>query len=192
MRDRTFSAVNPPYVRRIQYGVAGGGPIIKDKTFFYASWGASSACGKVVRLQLPLSRCPRCLEMWHPGRSRGFLSPLPRHKPDGRMPCCRGLSRNWAFSFYDPYTTGPGGNLPRQPYLGNIIPANEISPAALALYQKLYPLPNAGRHREWHSDNYVVSPSQPAATRRPDRGAWRSEHQQHDPPVWPVYLLWVD
>ncbi len=151
-----FSSTNPPYVQN-QYGVAGGGPIIKDKTFFYASWEQFRLRqgGSTSTTTVPL---PQMFGIGTPGGVGDFSSLCPGISPTGVCPAAEVLAGT-GIQIYDPYTTGPAGTGARQPYLGNIIPANEISPAALALYQKLYPLPNAAGTVNGTQDNYVTSPS---------------------------------
>jgi hypothetical protein len=151
-----FSSTNPPYVQN-QYGVAGGGPIIKDKTFFYASWEQFRLRqgGSTSTTTVPL---PEMFGIGTPGGVGDFSSLCPGISPTGVCPAAE-VAAGTGIQIYDPYTTGPAGTGARTPYLGNIIPANEISPAALALYQKLYPLPNAAGTVNGTQDNYVTSPS---------------------------------
>ena len=67
----TFSATKPPF-RYNQYGVAVGGPIIKDKTFFFGNW-----------------------EQFDYRRSFSVISSMPTARPEGRG--FRGLvRRQWS------------------------------------------------------------------------------------------------
>ena len=131
--------------------------IIKDKTFFYASWEQFRLRqgGSTSTTTVPL---PQMFGIGTPGGVGDFSSLCPGISPTGVCPAAEVLAGT-GIQIYDPYTTGPAGTGARQPYLGNIIPANEISPAAIALYQKLYPLPNAAGTVNGTQDNYVTSPS---------------------------------
>ncbi len=131
--------INPPYVQN-QYGVNFGGPIIKDKTFFFVSWEQFRLRqgGALSTTSVPL---PQFFGIGTPGGVGDFSSLLP------------------GIQLYDPYTTGPNGTVARTAYVGNIIPAAEISPAAVALYKKLYPLPNTAGTNNGTENNFVVAPS---------------------------------
>ena len=83
LRNRNFQAVNPfstvsnPAYTRVQAGVAFGGPIKKDKTFYYFSYEITrrhetgfSCIGQGNFGLVPLRRFRRsCLPSWHCERS---------------------------------------------------------------------------------------------------------------------------
>jgi hypothetical protein len=150
-----FSATNPPYVQN-QYGLAGGGPIIKDKTFFYASWEQFRLRqgGATSTTTVPL---PQMFGIGTPTGNGDFSALCPGITAAGF--CTPAEIAAGGIQIYDPYTTGPNGTGARTPYPGNQIPKAEINQAALALYQKLYPLPNATGKVNGTQDNFVVSPS---------------------------------
>ncbi len=100
----------PPYVQN-QYGFNVGGPIIKDKLFFFVSWEQFRLrTGQVVTTTVPL-----------PAFKTGDFSAL----------LAQGIQ------LYDPYTVNPTTGA-RTPYAGNIIPASEFSKAGLALWNKYF------------------------------------------------------
>jgi hypothetical protein len=128
----------PPWSQN-QYGIQVGGPVIKDKTFFYTSWEQyRQRTGSPFTTTVPAA-----------GMLNGDFSAL----------CTAGFTNGVcntpAGSIYDPYTVNqtPGPNLGmRLPYgldpgnpscPGNCIPAAEFSQAATVLGNLYYPAANA-------------------------------------------------
>jgi outer membrane receptor protein involved in Fe transport len=105
-----------------QYGLAGGGPIRKDKTFFYANWERFH--------QRTLERAFRTVP-----------TDLQRQGDFSQTFAAAGQP----IMIYDPATTRPDpanpANRIRDPFPGNVIPANRISPAARAILN-YYPRAN--------------------------------------------------
>jgi hypothetical protein len=100
----------PPYVQN-QYGVNGGGPIIKDKLFFFASWEQFRLrTGAVTTTTVPL-----------PAFRQGDFSAL----------------LGQGIQLYDPYTVNPATGA-RTAYPNNQIPASEFSKAGTALWDKYF------------------------------------------------------
>ncbi len=60
------------------------------------------------------------------------------------------------YQIFDPATGNPATGAGRQPFPGNVIPANRISPQALAIMQYL-PLPNTNAFGTSYQNNYVNS-----------------------------------
>lgn len=110
-----------PY-RQNQYGVAVGGPMVlpkvyngRDKTFWFFSWeGFRSRRGSTLISTAPIE-----------AQRRGDFSQQER-------------------VVYDPLTSTllPNNTIGRQPFAGNQIPQNRISPAVTFLLDKVMPLPN--------------------------------------------------
>ena len=120
----------PPWSQN-QYGFQVGGPVIKDKTFFYTSWEQyRQRTGSPFTTTVPAA-----------GMLKGDFSAL------CTSGFTNGVCNTVAGTIYDPYTS-PGG---RQPYgldagnpscPGNCIPSAEFSQAATVLGKLYYPAPN--------------------------------------------------
>ena len=111
-----FQRSNPtkPEYRRNQYGGLLGGPVVKDRTFFFADYqGQRQRIGRTLT-----STVPTLLQ-----RQGIFTEAIA-----GRVPV-----------IYDPSTT-VGST--RSPFPGNTIPRSAIDPVALALLER-YPLPTS-------------------------------------------------
>jgi hypothetical protein len=111
-----FQSANPvkPEYRRNQFGGTLGGPIVKDRTFFFADYqGQRQSIGRTV-----ISTVPTLLQ-----RQGIFTEAI-----GGRVP-----------AIYDPATTV--GSV-RAAFAGGAIPLARMDPVALALLQR-YPLPTA-------------------------------------------------
>jgi hypothetical protein len=108
----------PPY-KRNQFGGVVGGPITRDRTFFFADYqGQRQTIGRTV-----ISTVPTLLQ-----RQGIFTEAIA-----GRVP-----------AIYDPATTAPGatGGTTRSPFPGNAIPDGRIDPVSRALLGH-YPLPTS-------------------------------------------------
>ncbi|MGH9631189.1 MAG: carboxypeptidase regulatory-like domain-containing protein, partial [Bryobacteraceae bacterium] len=121
-----------------QYGVAIGGPLIKDRTFWFADWqstrirstgGAVPGLGNTFVLTIPKAAF----------RSGDFSSLL-----TGRTVGTDALGRAiQEGAIYDPQSTREArpGVYVRDPFPGNIIPASRFDPSAKRIID-LYPDPN--------------------------------------------------
>lgn len=110
----TFSVAKPPF-RYNQYGVAVGGPVVKDKTFFFGNWEQYDW----RRSTSPIGTMPTALQRG------GDFSDL--------------LGTNGALiPIYDPSTTN---GLTRTVFPNNRIPVSRMDPVALKI-NDFYPLPN--------------------------------------------------
>ena len=111
-----FQQANPvkPEYRRNQYGGMVGGPVVRDRTFFFADYqGQRQRIGRTVT-----STVPTVLQ-----RQGIFTEAIA-----GRVPV-----------IYDPATTAGSSRLP---FPGNTIPRSAMDSAALALLER-YPLPTS-------------------------------------------------
>jgi hypothetical protein len=115
-----FASTNPvtPRFRRNQFGGVAGGPIRRDRTFFFADYqGQRQTIGRTV-----ISTVPTLLQ-----RQGMFTDAI-----GGRVP-----------AIYDPATTvGSGVNATRSPFPNNTIPAERVDPVARTLLER-YPLPTS-------------------------------------------------
>lgn len=108
-----------PGFRRHQFGAVGGGPIVRNHTFFFAGYqGGRQNVGRVR-----ISTVPTLLQ-----RQGIFTEPVAGHSP----------------VIYDPATTQPlgAGAFTRDPFAGNAVPTRRMDPVALALLQR-FPLPTS-------------------------------------------------
>ncbi len=116
-----FASTNPvkPQFRRNQFGGVLGGPVRRNRTFFFVDYqGQRQTIGRTV-----ISTVPTLLQ-----RQGSFTEAIA-----GRVP-----------AIHDPRTTAPGagGGTTRSPFPGNTIPRERIDPVALALLER-YPLPTS-------------------------------------------------
>jgi hypothetical protein len=119
LNARNFFAATRPPVRLNQFGGSLGGPIIKDKTHFFATWERTSQQTSDTQL----STVPTLLN-----RS-GDFSDLRTTISGGVVPV----------TIYDPASGGTATT--RQPFLGNLIPLTRLDPVAMNAIA-YYPLPN--------------------------------------------------
>ncbi len=120
----------PPWVQN-QYGFQLGGPVIKNKTFFYVSWEQyRQRTGSPFTTTVPAA-----------GMLNGDFSSLCTAGFTG------GVCNSPAGRIYDPYTVNQATGV-RQPYgldpgdpscPGNCIPSAEFSKAATTMWQKYFP-----------------------------------------------------
>lgn len=114
----TFASTKPPF-RYNQFGASVGGPVIKDRTFFFGNWEEY----RYRRSQVRIGSFPTV------GQKNGNFTDL-RTTQGNLIP------------IYDPYsTTGSGTTVSRSIYPGNIIPPSQIDPVARAI-NAFYPDPN--------------------------------------------------
>ena len=113
-----FAPTGPkPAFRRQQFGGVVGGPIRKDRAFFFGDYqGQRQSIGRTI-----ISTVPTVLQ-----REGVFSEPI-----GGRVP-----------TIYDPATTSPAaaGGWTRTPFPGNMIPVDRVDAVARALSAR-YPLP---------------------------------------------------
>lgn len=129
-----------PVLKENQFGAAVGGPIRKDKTFFFADWQGSRRRTAATRT----SSVPT------PAMRRGDLSELLGSRI-GTDALGRPILRNQAYS---PATQRrlPTGQTVRDPFEGNIVP-RDLWDAAAARALEYYPVPNG----PGLANNFVLS-----------------------------------
>ncbi|MFN7926861.1 MAG: carboxypeptidase regulatory-like domain-containing protein [Blastocatellia bacterium] len=142
LRNDKFDATNffanragaaKPVFKQNQFGGTIGGPVIKNKAFFFFSYqGTRRRVGQTFTSTVPSRDI----------KERGDFSKQPSVRRD----------------IYDPNTlTGTGATATKTQFAGNILPLNRWDPVAAAII-KLYPDPNiAGREND--TNNYFYSPS---------------------------------
>ncbi len=111
------SGLAKPIQKRNEYGGTFGGPIFKDKTFFFVDYqGINWSSPSTVTNSLPTAAQQQMVKT---GNFSGFGQTI-----------------------YDPLTSDANGN--RLPFPGNIIPANRLNPMALNILSLLPPLTSSG------------------------------------------------
>ena len=116
--NNTLGQDRPPYIAN-QYGALATGPIRRSKTFFMAALE-----GLRERVPFPITTSV----------------PTEREK--------RGDFSQSGLTIYDPLTTRTvDGRLVRDPFPGNVLPADRINPIALQILQQIYPAPNVAGQR---------------------------------------------
>ncbi|MGH9159798.1 MAG: carboxypeptidase regulatory-like domain-containing protein, partial [Vicinamibacteraceae bacterium] len=119
-----------PDTRRNQFGGSLGGPITRNRWFFFGDYqGTRNRQGGSQLLTVPTEAA-----------RRGDLSA-------------------YTNQIFDPATGSPGTSEGRAPFAGNRIPADRLSPQALALLEPV-PLPNAPGTESGTRDNFIASGSE--------------------------------
>jgi hypothetical protein len=139
-----------PSYRQNQFGGTFGGPVIKNRTFFFTSFQ-----GTRVRL------------------GRSYTSSVPsREVLNGDFSSQPSTRRN----IFDPLTlTGTGANARRLPFAGNRIPASRWDPVAKRVAD-FFPAPNIPG-REHQPNNFFYAPKD---TERTDQYDFRGDHHIND------------
>jgi hypothetical protein len=146
----TAANPNKPVFRRNQFGGVSGGPIQKDKTFFFVDYqGTRQSAGRTR-----ISTVPTLLR-----RQGIFTEPI-----GGRV-----------VPIYDPATTSvspTGASLTRDPFPNNTIPMSRFDPVAIQLLNR-YPLPTSSGT----ANNYSRVGNEPSAQ---DQFDGRVDHRFSD------------
>jgi hypothetical protein len=130
--NRTGQAIAPFTFN--QFGAAAGGPLIRNRTFFFANWeSVRQRTGSRSYFTVPTDL----------QRAGNFSQTL---DANGRL-----------LTIYDPITTVPNpagtGHYVRMPFAGNIIPTSRLSPVSLAVGE-YYPQPNEAGNLYTVANNY--------------------------------------
>jgi hypothetical protein len=141
LRDESFTARNPyrdvsagnatkpPEFKQRQFGINIGGPIVKNKTFFFASYD-----GWRYRELAEIRHIVPVNDSWLNGD----------------------FSQNFGRTIYNPYTTRVvNGRTVRDPFPGNIIPQNLISPTMQAFLRAYMLQPNLSGSAVTNNFNFV-------------------------------------
>src|SRR5215813_5130540 len=114
VQARNFFAATVPPLKRNQFGATFGGPIKKDRIFFFGDYeGGRTRQGTTINSVVPTA----------PSLNGDFTGGRP---------------------IFDPLTTAvSGSSFSREPFSGNVIPANRIASQA-AYFKSMFPIPNSG------------------------------------------------
>lgn len=138
-RNDVFDAINffaqdKPTLRYNQFGGTLGGPIVRDRTFFFASYQGTRE-----------------------RRGQTFVGTVPTLGMRGGDFSATGL-----FPIYDPATTRPDPKNPkkivRSRFPGNLVPKSRWDPVSAKL-NEIFPLPNRRGHENDLANNFVNSPT---------------------------------
>jgi hypothetical protein len=121
----------PPWTQN-QYGFQLGGPVIKDKTFFYVSWEQyRQRTGSPFTTTVPAA-----------GELTGNFGALCTSGFNASGICQDTDSLgNTTNQLYDPFSINPSTQQ-RQPYPNNVIPSGEFSKADTTMWNTYFPAPN--------------------------------------------------
>ena len=116
-----------------QFGFQLGGPVIKDKTFFYVSWEQyRQRTGSPFTTTVPAAN-----------ERQGNFAALCVAGFDVNGICLdRDAAGNVTNQLYDPYSIDPT-TMQRAPYPGNVIPTTEFSTATTKMWDTYFPAANA-------------------------------------------------
>jgi Carboxypeptidase regulatory-like domain/TonB dependent receptor len=148
------SGIDKPALRYNQFGAAVGGPIIKNKTFWFFNYEGVES----TRPSNTIFTVPSELER------RGDFSQT--FNAAGQL-----------IRIYDPFSTRPdpaqAGRFIRDQFLGNVIPSNRLDPVAQNIIKTFVPLPNRSGDPNSGTNNHVKV----VATRQPiDNFTVRLDH----------------
>jgi hypothetical protein len=132
---RSFFAAEASPLKQHNFGGTLGGPIRKDKTFFFASYEGVRQRNAFSYLD----SVPPAGQIGLPANGSVDLSRLKDPLTGNQIP------------IFDPYFYA--GNYYASPFPGNVIPANRVSPAGKAVLQNFFPAPDrAGVLNGWFSN----------------------------------------
>jgi Carboxypeptidase regulatory-like domain/TonB dependent receptor len=159
--------------RQNQFGATLGGPVIKNRTFFFGnyeglrfySFGAAvpGTFGASTLYTIPTA-----------AMVRGDFSQL-LAKPIGTDSLGNAVAGGQIYDFLSTTPNGKGG-FTRMPFAGNIIPMNRMDPVAMKILSQL-PLPNQNLNSAVPGSNYFA-PAQ--AKQNNDQGHLRIDHKFTD------------
>jgi hypothetical protein len=148
-----------PDTLRNQFGGSVGGPVVKNKLFFFGDYeGVRSKVGGTKLLTVPTAAARQ-------GDLSAYLGDVIRDTQGNpiKATTVSGAQVDLRqYMIFDPATTvtGAGGDLlSRRAFDGNVIPANRLSPQARNIF-RLIPLPNAPGSLNGTLNNFIASGSE--------------------------------
>jgi hypothetical protein len=156
--ERNRAGAVRPYVRQNQYGVAIGGPVIRNRTFWFADWQGTrvrSLSGVIPGLGGITNPITIPKAEFRTGNFASLLS----GSSVGTDALGRAIPQGAIYDMNSQRTLADG-RVVRDPFPGNIIPAARFDPAAKKLMD-LFPSPNQNLADRLPGSNYL--PTSPAA-----------------------------
>ena len=131
-------ALPAPQFQRNQFGGTVGGPIKKDKLFFFFNYEGTRERKGIIHVDTVPSA------NWRQGIFTGAAT---LYDPDSRV-----------FSYVN---GSPAGVVSATPFSNNVIPSSELNQISVAFVNAYIPLPNVGGINNSGINNYVISLTQP-------------------------------
>jgi hypothetical protein len=171
--ERNRAGASRPYVRQNQYGFAVGGPVIKNRTFWFADWQGTRV-RSLAGIVPGLGGVTNPITIPRAAFKNGDFSSLLSGTNMGTDALGRAIPQG---GIYDVATQRPAGNgVVRDLFPNNMIPASRFDPAAKKLID-LYPNPNQNLADRLPAANYL--PTAPASQNN-DQWDVRVDHRLSD------------
>jgi hypothetical protein len=183
--ERNFSNASRGPFKQNQFGVAVGGPIIKNRTFWFANYQGTQV--RSTGGTVPGLGTSAFFTIPNAAMKNGDFS----HLLGDTIANAPGGANIRTGMIFDPLTqTGSGTTLTRTPFAGNIIPASRFDPAAKKIMD-LFPSPSRliNNGVGFQQDNYFVTT---AGRQTIHQGDVRIDHRLSDKDTLFGSLSWSD
>jgi hypothetical protein len=171
--ERNRAGAKKPYVRQNQYGVAIGGPIVKNRTFWFADWQGTRV-RSLSGIVPGLGGITNPITIPKPEFRNGNFASLLSGQTAGTDAMGRPIPQGAIYDMMSQRLVN--GNVVRDQFPGNIIPASRFDPAAKKLMD-LFPNPNQNLGDRTPASNFL--PTAPAAQNN-DQFDVRIDHRLTD------------